>query len=535
MKEDWNIDRNKFEPDEQWELKRKFIETHKHRFPKERVVCLAQVLVNMEFLGAKYPVETMKTVMELSKNIIEGFREKQKARLQRTFVEASDAASSKVKGFRHATTSKCQIEKNTAESNARYFMGAILSSNLKNISGNDNNELSERDTTQLNPPSAAYIENGNNVESSKKRKRKKETRATEKLSLKNAENYECTITQNDSQTYEEHEAFVQPASKKRTWEKDEDVGPRIPNFVIIMPDIQRKKITKHAKNKANSVPSYRIIIETSARLSSVDLKVKNFFFKQQGQWQSVLYIGGRKIVSSYHENEKMSQRGVYELAFPILEKTHYQMIITDTICISIDHFIALEEDIRQARTENSVRTTITKDVMEGKHLSTNSAFEVLSKEESIAAQPVNCAAAMKMMKKMGWSEGTGLGAKKQGIVEPIKSDVIVGRKGIGYDGSGGKNSFVKLIRRYLNNYMNSFSVHTIIFSNEFSTDQRKRIHLIAHKLKLHSSSIGREPNRQLTVRRSRRKRPLVELLNELIESQGEDPLFEKMYLIPPTE
>lgn len=40
----------------------------------------------------------MKTVMELSKNIIEGFREKQKARLQRTFVEASDAASSKVKG-----------------------------------------------------------------------------------------------------------------------------------------------------------------------------------------------------------------------------------------------------------------------------------------------------------------------------------------------------------------------------------------------------------------------------------------------------
>ncbi|XP_032791692.2 uncharacterized protein LOC116928708 [Daphnia magna] len=297
----------------------------------------------------------------------------------------------------------------------------------------------------------------------------------------------------------------------------------------------------------------------------------------------------------------MSQRGVYELAFPILEKTHYQMIITDTICISIDHFIALEEDIGQARTENSVRTTITKDFMEGKHLSTNSAFEVLSKEESIAAQPVNCAsamkmmkkmgwsegtrlgakkqgivepiksdvivgrkgigydgsggknskvlskeesiaaqpvncaAAMKMMKKMGWSEGTGLGAKKQGIVEPIKSDVIVGRKGIGYDGSGGKNSFVKLIRRYLNNYMNSFSVHNIIFSNEFSTDQRKRIHLIARKLKLHSSSIGREPNRQLTVRRSRRKRPLVELLNELFESQGEDPLFEKMYLIPPTE
>lgn len=47
----WN--RNKFEPDEQWELKKKFMETHKNLFPEDRVVCLAQVLVNMEFLGTK--------------------------------------------------------------------------------------------------------------------------------------------------------------------------------------------------------------------------------------------------------------------------------------------------------------------------------------------------------------------------------------------------------------------------------------------------------------------------------------------------
>lgn len=40
----------------------------------------------------------MKTVAELSKNIVEEFREKQKTRLQRTFVKASDAASAKIKG-----------------------------------------------------------------------------------------------------------------------------------------------------------------------------------------------------------------------------------------------------------------------------------------------------------------------------------------------------------------------------------------------------------------------------------------------------
>lgn len=50
--------RNQFEPEEQWELKKKFMETHKGTFPEDRVVCLAQVLVNIEFLGTKYDQKT---------------------------------------------------------------------------------------------------------------------------------------------------------------------------------------------------------------------------------------------------------------------------------------------------------------------------------------------------------------------------------------------------------------------------------------------------------------------------------------------
>ncbi|KAK4008511.1 partner of xrn-2 protein 1 [Daphnia magna] len=98
MEDDWEVEkyRNKFEPDEQWELKKKFMETHKSLFPEDRVVCLAQVLVNMEFLGTKYPAETMKTVAELSEEIVGEFRERQKTRLQRTFVGAAAAASAKV-------------------------------------------------------------------------------------------------------------------------------------------------------------------------------------------------------------------------------------------------------------------------------------------------------------------------------------------------------------------------------------------------------------------------------------------------------
>lgn len=46
--------RNKFETDEQWEMRKKFMEANKHNFSEDQVVCLAQVLVNMEFLGTRY-------------------------------------------------------------------------------------------------------------------------------------------------------------------------------------------------------------------------------------------------------------------------------------------------------------------------------------------------------------------------------------------------------------------------------------------------------------------------------------------------
>lgn len=42
----------------------------------------------------------MDLVKELSQDIAAKYREKQKKKLQRTFVEASEAASSKVKGIK---------------------------------------------------------------------------------------------------------------------------------------------------------------------------------------------------------------------------------------------------------------------------------------------------------------------------------------------------------------------------------------------------------------------------------------------------
>ena len=60
----WDIEslRSPHEPQHQWELRRSFMEKHKSDFPMDRLICLAQTLANMEFMGCRYPQDTMDQV-----------------------------------------------------------------------------------------------------------------------------------------------------------------------------------------------------------------------------------------------------------------------------------------------------------------------------------------------------------------------------------------------------------------------------------------------------------------------------------------
>lgn len=51
----WDIDsyRAAYESEEHWSLKREFLEAHKDRIPEARLICLAQVFVNIELLGCR--------------------------------------------------------------------------------------------------------------------------------------------------------------------------------------------------------------------------------------------------------------------------------------------------------------------------------------------------------------------------------------------------------------------------------------------------------------------------------------------------
>ena len=52
----WDVDkyRSDHEPSHHWELRRKFMESNKGRYPEARLVGLAQVFGNIEFMGCRY-------------------------------------------------------------------------------------------------------------------------------------------------------------------------------------------------------------------------------------------------------------------------------------------------------------------------------------------------------------------------------------------------------------------------------------------------------------------------------------------------
>lgn len=81
MDDDENIVklRKCWEIEDHWVLRRDFMLTHKNKFPPERLLCLAQLFVNIETLGTQYDDDLMEEVKTLAHEVpsLRTFRERQ--------------------------------------------------------------------------------------------------------------------------------------------------------------------------------------------------------------------------------------------------------------------------------------------------------------------------------------------------------------------------------------------------------------------------------------------------------------------------
>ncbi|XP_014242536.1 NF-kappa-B-repressing factor [Cimex lectularius] len=147
-------------------------------------------------------------------------------------------------------------------------------------------------------------------------------------------------------------------------------------------------------------------------------------------------------------------------------------------------------------------------------------FKSASVEEKIEDTNIGS----KMLKLMGWLGG-GLGKNEQGMAEPVKAVESSIRRG----GLGIKNfsDFRGKVKNIIRNFAYSNTKEDLVFSPDFSKDERKSIHNLVQEFNLKSRSFGKEDNRHIVI--FKKIKPL-EIVEDLLVCGGET---DKYKLIPP--
>ncbi len=170
--------------------------------------------------------------------------------------------------------------------------------------------------------------------------------------------------------------------------------------------------------------------------------------------------------------------------------------------------------IQTKKNEDTEEAGLTRDEIMG---------EIRKKAEEIPDSNVG----NKLLKMMGWTGG-GVGKHGDGIVDPVAAAGVINREGLGLQAEKGiTSSFLPRIRAQIQEYTRSNKQQDLVFSPEFSKEERAMIHKECQKLGLKTKSHGKADQRYLVAGR---KRNASELFDHVMRSGGETS---KYTLIPP--
>ncbi|XP_058813504.1 NF-kappa-B-repressing factor-like [Topomyia yanbarensis] len=150
----------------------------------------------------------------------------------------------------------------------------------------------------------------------------------------------------------------------------------------------------------------------------------------------------------------------------------------------------------------------------------------------------------KLLQKLGWSGGS-LGSRNEGIVDPINCQIKIGRRGLGgasaettkQNKQTGKIDTrnetyeidINFYRRTMQNFRDNGFEYDLVFSNEFTKEERALFHSMALKLQLKTRSFGsdKDGTRQFVL--LGRKMAPHDLLERILVEK--DPIFCEMYSV----
>ncbi|XP_026756078.2 uncharacterized protein LOC113515964 [Galleria mellonella] len=425
----WSIDkyREDHESEDHWDLRRAFMERWKNDYPEERLVCLAKVFANMEFMGCRYPIEVMQEVARLSQEVAQNYRNAKKFKLQRTFVSASDAAEDRAKGIKRegGVILNGPPQKTPKIQFVQQGHGDVENDTNSNVEQLDNNENKEPE--RLCEKKSSEVIDANEY-------------------LSEMQKVKCI----DVKMFNErmfHTTFGRMVLLIRPW------SSKLGN------------------------------IQSSCQVCGIPLRTV-----YENNCFSLLL--NEKLLAQATGTNKAEARSIVEmLAWNRLREESISIVVKELWIAQGDARISVRDVTGQredfgARIENNVAT--------------------------------------KMMKLMGW-KGGGLGADSQGIAEPIKPNLqMVNRAGLGSIGTD-----IRQLRRaaqdLMQRYRDSDTLDVdLVFSSEFSKEERAQLHQLAQRAGLTSRSYG-DKDRFLVVKK---KLDPFSLARAVIEKGGNTPKYQ---------
>ncbi|KAL1131320.1 hypothetical protein AAG570_010938 [Ranatra chinensis] len=236
----------------------------------------------------------------------------------------------------------------------------------------------------------------------------------------------------------------------------------------------------------------------SRTASAARMETSFTFTREGGEVSCRMMLGGLFLASATAHSEKLAREAACRTAIERLKETSFTVqikvpFVGGTSCI--DRTFASSETGTDYRAD----------------------LDVPIEEHNIGR---------KIMKLMGWTGG-GLGKNQQGLEEPVRpNDVSVKRSGLGIKNA---RDFKQKVSNLLRDYCRGESKNDLVFSPEFTRDERKIIHELVQKYNLKSRSYGKgEDKRHIVVFKKINAQEIVE---DLIKCGGET---EKYILIPPS-
>lgn len=210
-------------------------------------------------------------------------------------------------------------------------------------------------------------------------------------------------------------------------------------------------------------------------------------------WQCIVLINSKQLAEAYGTNQKLAKKEASVLGLRELQKYYYTIKIKNNF---------VEE------------TNVTATTM----------LQNTSSPESISDDNIG----KKLMKLMGWTGG-GLGKSQQGIVEPVIVKQQVSREGLGLKvKSSNLRELEHKCRDILKQYLMGDMKTDLVFSPEFTNEERTVIHKLARQMGLKSHSNGPKDQRKLVISRK------IDIKDLVIELKNHGGNTDKYELIKPS-